>query len=494
MSPFVFSTMSISSTESEFGNTEPPYCFKSIDELRKNQTRYNQYNIFHMVERLRLLQAQGTVETIEPPDKSSNAYKMYKDFVVPPLPPAYEHLNLPPHWLIHMFVKKEKKRSHKKSTEELMPFQKLAQAIADAYKLIDQPTKAWLDEVSSKLLAYNKLMRDELAKHINEQENNEERQKSLASPVAVSYAQESARETRSNVGINDPPPFPNSVISTPISGAAIYERMRYLQNLHAADMSLEVALSSGRVPGTFQRSDMYSGNGRGLNDSYEVSPRGITSLFPGDHSLFSRMGLLPPLHQAQFLLRKEHSAKRQHEEEKGMENTSARDTKRFKTETHATNRPIPARAASKEFHYPAVIGGTVLSHNSLRMSALDLPFPCAMNSRATSGLASLGGPIRSYPPKVFESGAGSFYLESPIESYEHLMLGYQLGLQAASRGDASSGHSRYPRNDYFSRLQALRQRVLPSDTFDLANALPRSEFDLARSDMIRTLSAMDRRV
>jgi hypothetical protein len=51
-------------------------------------------------------------------DESSYAYKMYKGFVVLDLPPAYAHLNLPPHLLMFMFCKKkEKKPSHKKPSQ-----------------------------------------------------------------------------------------------------------------------------------------------------------------------------------------------------------------------------------------------------------------------------------------------------------------------------------------------------------------------------------------
>ncbi|KAL3802814.1 hypothetical protein HJC23_007591 [Cyclotella cryptica] len=357
--------------------------------------------------------------------------------------------------------------------------------------MIDQTTKAWLDEVSSKLLAYNKVMRDELAKHLNEQQKEEKRKKSHASPVAVANANGSAGDRRLDIGENESPTLPNSFISASISREAIDERIRYLENLHATDMSLKLALRSGRVPVS---SDMYPGDGGGIHEVYGVSPRGITSLYPADHSLFSRMGsLLPPLHPAQFMLRNEHCVKRQRDEEVHAESTSGRDTKRIKTEIYANNcNGIPARTASKAFDDPSIIRGTGMPRDSFRMPSLDLPFPCARNSRATSGLVSLGGPISLYPAGVFESVTGC--PESHSESHDHLMLGYQLGLRAAARGDSFSHLSRFPENDISARLQALRQRVTSVGAYDLANALTRSEFDLAYSEVMSTLNAVNRRV
>eukprot|EP00956_Cyclotella_meneghiniana_P018495 scaffold30840_cov36-Cyclotella_meneghiniana.AAC.4 len=70
------------SSSSSKSKLEPPYCFSSIKELRKNQTRYNQYNIFHMIERLNMFKSQfGYDEPMDPIDESSDAWKMYKDFV-----------------------------------------------------------------------------------------------------------------------------------------------------------------------------------------------------------------------------------------------------------------------------------------------------------------------------------------------------------------------------------------------------------------------------
>lgn len=475
------------STEKKCVEIDPPYCFKSIDELRKSQTRYNQYNIFHMVERLRLLQAQGTVETIESVDKSSNAYKMYKDFVVPPLPPAYEHLNLPPHWLIYMVVKKEKKRSHKKSTEELMPFQKLAQAIADAYKAIDQPTKAWLDEVSSKLLAYNKAMRDELATHLNEQSNERRSKESPASHFADGNTQGINRNSRLSIGENEPPSFPHSFISSSTCRAAMDEQIKYLQNFNAADMSLKLALRFGRLPGI---SNMYSGDVGVLNEDYGISPRGTTSLLSGDHSLLSRVGSLPlPFHPAQVLLRNEIPTKRQRDEEGHTDTSRGRGTKRIKTETYATDRNgIPASATSRDFHYQSVIGGTVIPHDSFRVSVFDIPLPCSITG-ATRGLVSLGAPRSSYPPGVFQA----IYPESQRGRHEHLKLGYQLGLRAAARVDASC-LSHFPDNEISARLQALRRRVSPVETFGLSNALKRSEYNHMYSEMMSASNAMGRKV
>ena len=460
-----------------------------------------------MIERLRLLEAQGTVETMEPPDETSNAYKMYKDFVVPPLPPAYAHLDLPSYWIIHMFAKKQKKRSHKKSSDELMPFQQLAQAIANSYKAIDSTTKAWLDELSGKLLDYNKAMREDLGKYLKEHGHSEEEEKKKKAAAKASAKAEDQERKPSAL----PSPHPSSHITPAVSRAAVEERIRYIQCLHAAELSLEVQAlrnraSSGPSPG-LQRRDMYSSLGPGFNERYADSPRGISSLYPGfgNPALYGSMGQWPPVAPSQSLPRRDNlspgtqmavetqyqsllhsqSPKRPGEEAPA----SSRDTKRTRTSSlEADQNELRARFSVES-------GRAGMLRDSMMTSSIALPFPTA--SRAPGGLASLRGVLGSYPPRrsSFESGAGSRRPESRAERPDELMLGYQLGLQAAARAQGGGSTSRFhgfTDSDVSARLQALQHRVSPAVTREGVDAYARSEFGLSYSEIMSTLNEMNR--
>jgi hypothetical protein len=100
-------------------------------------------------------------------DESSMAYKMFKDFYIPPLPPAYEHLKLPSSWFIHSIEKsKHKLRAGLPSIS--------IQELAAEYKKIDSTTKAWLEEMSNRLHTYNREMCDILWRYIKKQRQAKE--------------------------------------------------------------------------------------------------------------------------------------------------------------------------------------------------------------------------------------------------------------------------------------------------------------------------------
>jgi rRNA maturation endonuclease Nob1 len=100
------------------------------------------------------------------------AYKMYKDFYVPPLPPAYEHLKLPSSWFIHSIEKsKHKLRAGLPSIS--------IQELAAEYKKIDSTTKAWLEEMSNRLHTYNREMCDILWRYIKKQRQAKEATKDI---------------------------------------------------------------------------------------------------------------------------------------------------------------------------------------------------------------------------------------------------------------------------------------------------------------------------
>ncbi|KAL3781663.1 hypothetical protein ACHAWO_001603 [Cyclotella atomus] len=476
--------MSSKPSAAEVDSLEPPYCFRSIKELRKHQTRYNQYNLFHMIERLRLLDSQGVVETIEPIDESSHCYKMYKDFVVPDLPPAYAHLNLPPHWLMFMFVKKEKRRSHKKSNQPLISFKDLAKAIADGYKAIDEDTKAWLDELSGKLLDHNKKARDLLEAYLIEKGIKPEPEhqkikkvKAAGGPAQAKSPQDVDPEDKDELSAA------SSRASPPSSRVGLDERRRYhLLKLQAAKLALEMQeLQNSMVsPAGLRREDlmmMYPNSGRGAMDQYGISPFVNQLSYPSSLispaeraswlTMAGRVGLMPPLgirtrHErnqleapgarSQSLLLEEGPPKRK----SSNEGEAKRDEKRAKTKSHKTSNendgnarrqsdsPLEqaqARAAStgNDGFSPPSSGHTALPRDVLT-SAFHAPFP-------GGGLASLG-------PAGFGGASGS----------DQLMLGYQLGLQAAAKAHQASASSRnMSHEEMAARLELMGRQGLSSN-------------------------------
>lgn len=470
-----------SPSHADINPDEPPYCFRSVRELRKNQTRYNQCksqvcilcaklqlfrshpdhgksdNIFHMIERLRLLAEKGVKETMEHPDESSNAYKMYKNFVVPPLPPAYSHLELPSYWLIYMFIKKNKKRSHKKNSEvTLISFTDLAQAIATAYKNVDDATKAWLSDTCNQLLAYNKKMRDTLADYLSErgiEEVVEDKKKKGAgkSSDRIDLLSASGRTSPGN------------------SLASSDERRRYLLKLQAAKLSLEMqemqnALASPALPhNEFMR--LYPGaSGAGTIDRYGLSPYMNHVISPREAASILAMtngrgSMLPPFHmrqgwnsrdiedaRSQSLLRIQGSAKRKSTDEASEEN-SKRDDKQAKTESQEkapseaqakarsqSKSPLEARAASLGEMY----------------SAFHAPFSSSMSRAGLAGFGHLGS-----------LHAGGF-----SSNNDQLMLGYQLGLQAAAKAQSEASNNssrRISHEEMAARLQAMDEGLLPTN-------------------------------
>lgn len=424
-----------------------------------------------MVERLRLLDAQGIPETIEPIDESSNAYKMYKDFVVPDLPPAYAHLNLPPHWLIYMFCKREKKRSHKKSHESLMTFKELAKAIADAYKTMDADTKTWLDDVSGKLLTHNKEMREVLGAYLTKRgikEPEPEKKVKAANGSVQAKSQDSIPSEKKTVDLLSA--AASSRGSPIVSGADLDPQRRYhLLKLQAAKLSLEMQeLQNSMIsPAGLRREDfmmMYPNSGRAAIDQYGLSPYVNHLISPQEAaswlSMHGRAGLMPPLGrtrpeqnhretsaaQSRSLLHEESSQKRKSSDD----GEAKRDEKRAKPEFQKTsnekgsdarsqsNSPLEqarARVASigGTGFFPPSSGHPAFSRDALA-SAFHSPYPSAFQHGRAGALASLG-------PSGAHYGAGGL---GGTSRSEQLMLGYQLGLQAAAKAqarvDTSSHH------------------------------------------------------
>lgn len=152
----------------------------SIAELKECQVNYNHYNVFHILERKRLLHiksievgasngddekkaADTSNAQKDELDKTTMAYKMYHSLDLPPIPPRYHDLNLPSHWLIDLANNQKKRRVHRKS-HGLIPFKELARMIADNHKSVDYETRAWCQDVAAKITSHNKAMLQEFTK------------------------------------------------------------------------------------------------------------------------------------------------------------------------------------------------------------------------------------------------------------------------------------------------------------------------------------------
>lgn len=167
--------------------------FQSTSHLKKSQVHYNHYNIFHILERKRLLWAkrkdvadlaaisQLEAEKTSEPDKSTLAYKMYHSLTLPPLPSRYHKLNLPSHWFIDLVQNQKKRRLHRKS-HGLIPFRELAQLVANNHKAADFDTLVWCRDVASKLAKHNKAMENDFMKNHKTNVKADTNTSSTASP------------------------------------------------------------------------------------------------------------------------------------------------------------------------------------------------------------------------------------------------------------------------------------------------------------------------
>jgi hypothetical protein len=189
-------------------------------------------NIFLIMHRLCLLHAQGVKDPMKL-DTTSTAYKLYKDFTTPPLPPAFEHLNLPSHWLIHMFASSTK-RTHKKAFGNVsMSFKQLARDTAEAYKKIDSTTKTWLDEISKKLFLHNRAQQNALWRFIKKQREAEELEEERAK------AKEETEKEKAAASMSALASVPQRSSGNQVSTARSRERLSSVAFATAPDQMLQ---------------------------------------------------------------------------------------------------------------------------------------------------------------------------------------------------------------------------------------------------------------
>jgi len=142
---------------------------------KKRTKKYNNFNIFFMLERQLLLQSRGGgINAIETPiDTSDSPMTKHKELHLPPLCHRYNHLPLTSKWFLELLANRDKKRPHRKS-HGLIPFKELAQEIAKNYREIDDETQSFVNEVAERLGWHCEEMGA-----FEEQERKEERQLDL---------------------------------------------------------------------------------------------------------------------------------------------------------------------------------------------------------------------------------------------------------------------------------------------------------------------------
>mmetsp|Transcript_13808 Transcript_13808/g.29401 ORF Transcript_13808/g.29401 Transcript_13808/m.29401 type:complete len:749 (-) Transcript_13808:256-2502(-) len=119
---------------------------------KRRTKKYNNFNIFFMLERQLLLQSRGGgIDAIENPiDTSDSPLIKYKELRLPPLCRRYNHLPLTSNWFLELLANQNKKRPHRKS-HGLIPFKELAQTVAKNYREIDDDTQSFVNEVAERL-------------------------------------------------------------------------------------------------------------------------------------------------------------------------------------------------------------------------------------------------------------------------------------------------------------------------------------------------------
>lgn len=378
-----------------------------------------------MIHRLSLLHDQGVEEPMEI-DESSMAYKLYKDFKAPPAPAAYEHLNLPQHWIISMFDKSSRKRSHKKSGQgAFMSFQRLAREVAMAYKKIDPDTKAWLDETATSLYKYNRAQTDQLWRFIKGQRKEHEfKEKEAREAEARANARKAKADAEMRAASTGGEPQV-SYISPPISResfAMSFGSTNPNMNQHLQTIQMQALALSARAGYTYPH----------------VS---FASMYPS--SALSQHRTL----QMQSL----QSPKKERDD---TNEAASRESKRLRLEHH-------------EAAFADLLAMNAYSQSSC--VAPSLPF----TNRAGGGTPSLGADRSFMSARAFEESASRG---------ESILMGYRMGLMHAARSGASTQASNQRTN-----LEPSASSVGVSSS---ADAFTRSEFGLSYNDVIGAFNEM----
>lgn len=178
------------------------------DTSRDNKQRmkkYNNFNIFFMLERQLLLQSRGGgIDAVNNPIDTSDSHIIkHKPLNLPPLPRRYNHLPLTSNWFLELLAGQKKKRAHRKS-HGLIPFKELAQTVAKNYKDIDDETQSFVNEVAERLGWHA-----EEIEAIHDKERKEEEEKERAEKKASGVMDASSSDTAlGNSGMKRKDPAP----------------------------------------------------------------------------------------------------------------------------------------------------------------------------------------------------------------------------------------------------------------------------------------------
>lgn len=125
-------------------------------KARSVQKPFNNYNVFYILERHRIIYARQRDRGGRLPSPSSNGdiHRMdgnktgYEDLELPSLPPRYAHLKtvMPANWYVPG-KNKNKKRKHKK-THGVISFKEIATIVSENWKAIDPATKIYTEVVA----------------------------------------------------------------------------------------------------------------------------------------------------------------------------------------------------------------------------------------------------------------------------------------------------------------------------------------------------------
>jgi len=141
-----------SAAASRESSSSSPSSSPSKPRYKKRTKKYNNFNIFFMLERQVLLQSRGGgIDAIKNPiDTSNSPLVRSKELHLPPLCRRYNHLPLSSSWFLELLANQNKKRPHRKS-HGLIPFKELAQTVAKNYREIDDETQSFVNEVAERL-------------------------------------------------------------------------------------------------------------------------------------------------------------------------------------------------------------------------------------------------------------------------------------------------------------------------------------------------------
>lgn len=175
--------------------TLPPLAVLRKQKYKKRTKKYNNFNIFFMLERQLLLHSRGGggIDAVKNPvdvtSEVDSPLAKHKDLKLPGLCRRYNHLPLTANWFLELLANQNKKRPHRKS-HGLIPFKELAQTIAKNYKEIDEETQEFVNEVAERLAWHY----EELEKEEEKERKEYEKKYGIPPPQVGGYVGKKRKE------------------------------------------------------------------------------------------------------------------------------------------------------------------------------------------------------------------------------------------------------------------------------------------------------------